>query len=374
MSIIALEGFDFYGETSGVANADTETNIRSRISLWANNSTKAVYADSDSGHAVAFRGNQNDSAQPAMFYTQYSVGGKNYLHHVGGLSVHSQPFNYYSYDRSPYVVGMSCGSLVSVKARKSTDTGTNFIFELNLPGGTIIDIAEVSDGIDHFLEWDFNITSGVELAYKFWVNGNLQLDGAHANASYTECSRWGLGSTTRDSSDYYTGCLWLDHMYLLDAEDASQGAAFQSRLGPLIIRPTNIVANGTNQFSPAGAASNWEAVKESPGPNDKDATYAMTSSVPRTQAFKAQVVDSGLSMLAITAIAAVKQDTPAIGIADLSFHASDGTTQTDASGAALQSVYRQLTHDYVVMPDSSPINVANLEAAEWGIKVEAAEP
>jgi ABC-type phosphate transport system substrate-binding protein len=75
-------------------------------------------------------------------------------------------------------------------------------------------------------------------------------------------------------------------------------------------------------------------------------------------------------MLAIMTVAAVKQSTPAIGIADLSFYANDGTAQVDASGVVLQNSYRQFTQNYAVMPNGSAVSAANLAAAEWGILVE----
>jgi hypothetical protein len=75
-------------------------------------------------------------------------------------------------------------------------------------------------------------------------------------------------------------------------------------------------------------------------------------------------------MLAVMAVAVIKQATPSTGVADMSFYANDGVAQVDESGVVLQSVYRQITHDYVVMPNGGAVSAANLAAAEWGILVE----
>lgn len=377
MSIILLEGFDLYGADD---NHDVQQGLASRADIWAENfgvieSANGALLPHDGGNAMYFSSGTATSAPNALLTKDGLVSTEKA---AAGIAFRSDRFAYYGLDDGPVVLGL-CGARDytsftngRIQARLEADTTTD-TFKINfkiyegsdLTASYYHTVSGLSHDIWHFLELEYSGEPGDTYA-RAALNGNLVVDQPLVSSDALLIQGVGFSGAYRNTG---VNKIWYDHLYFLDLNDPAHGAAFQQRLGPIRIRPIPFAGDSTpSNWTASSAGAKYADVDEVPGPNDLDSTYISVDNAPQSQMFSRTPVDDTHPVLALTHFAAVKQDDPTVGVASLAFVADDGTEQEDVNPLPLQNSYRLLAHNYVVMPNGSPLTAAAITAAKWGVR------
>lgn len=383
MSILVFEGFDLYGNYG-----NSEQDLMSRRGFWNGAYENIDGLDFDSrfqGQAMRLR---TDITSNLSQYDFIKVGSSELLNDtntiVGGFAFMKEEAGatgdgyavtmvslYGESKHSPGADDVDYRVVIALKENPTTDFNL-FCYMYNdyvgqpFMGG---EVPNLLPGIYHYVE--FEAKSDDPTHFKVWVNGKLEIDvsGLDPWPNQTDYSGFRSVYLHAAKANYHPGGFWIDDMYLLDALDASDGAVFQQRLGPIQIRPMPATGDGTpSEWLALSNGAKYLEIDEQPGPSDLDGSYVATSVAPQTQMFTVTAHDADLPILAVTSYAAIKQSVPATNVAKMAFIANDGTEQVDNKDTVLQGGYRLFWQDYTAMPGGNPLNVSNIQAAEWGVR------
>ena len=373
MSILFFEGFDTYGTDT----TNIETGIGSREEVWGGGvsewSAECVTASRNNG--LTFSPTSGAStATPTVNYSglfRSAVGDGAIPHAIAGIAALT-PFNFYSNDDGPTILSfygenLSNSQLYQLAWIKLWPNGSlpnTFKAEIKAYNTSSVFIDNLADGVWHYYEMEFDSQSVGNVWQRVWINGGLVSERKLTTSSIFDCHRVGMsGAFGADASEAIR--IHYDDMYFLDAGDDSQGAQFQSRLGPIQIRPVPLTSDGlTSSWTASSGGAKFQDVDEQPGPNDLDATYISTGAAPQTQLFRATAHDAELPIIAVTTFASVKQPDPTTGIAKIAIMADD---QEDIKPGVLQGIYRTFSQNYVTLPGGA-LSVPVIEATEFGVR------
>lgn len=375
MSVILFEGFDNYGNF-----LDGERDIRVRRDVWTHyyNYTGDTpsgfeFEPRNNGNAMrVLTTNTNNLSSPIYMWVSTPYAAPNLFSTpklIGGFAYKKVDPNSTT-DNAHYILSV-CGDN---RVFQSSGYGYFYIYF----GGTVnpdtIDIGFALTGgsplvvpnmaIDQYHYIEFELTGGLAPTGNIWINNRFvgSITGGYRITDFTSLFLHPL------KSNYHPGGQWYDDLYLLDGNDDSQGATYQSRLGPIIVRPTQLIADGSpSQWAASSGGAKYQDVDEIPGESDLDVTTINTQWAPRTQMFKVAAQDTQ-QLIGAYAAAVVKQDYPDINTSELALVANDGTEEEYVFPDFLQNKYRMFWKNYVTMPNGDPLTKANIEAASWGVR------
>jgi len=377
MSIIAFEGFDTYSASM----LDAERGLSSRSDLWGNvlnqgDGSNIAVRPRNGGQCMYFDSGTS-TVPPYSFYTK--TWSRNHV--ITGVAFNSEEFSYYGYDDGPTVLGVLSGrdtaSLQSGRIacklwKNNSPEGT---FRMEIYGRESADtevshtyyVDALSEYVWHYVEIEY-IAAPANVG-RVWVNSTLVAD-----IPWTKDCTLNLAVGMSGSYSSTVNRLWYDDMYILDGADSSDGAAFQSRLGPISIRPTVLNADAQTEWDALSGGARYEEVNET-YVHDGDLSYISTPTANLVQHFKTTAVDVSNPVLAVTVMAALKQDPVGLASSNVIFEAKQGGSQSDVVNVSpLQPSYRQFSADYPVTPAGSAFTKAAIEAMDWGVRSTGEEP
>ncbi len=358
-----FEGFNNYSTDP----TDHETGVLMRQELWNSTGNVASFSfeDLNGGKAISLNtagGNCSLISNDFPSQPSHLIGGFRFKRPVAGdfqvqknffwMDLGTQSEDYFRF--SFYPEGPQDFTLIVTVLSYQEYTVNSYIYN-------------IAAGVWHYAEFDLDL-GDTTATLKIRMNGNLVVDESWARGGLATTARriqlFGNPDTQGDAS-----VPRFSDLYLLDADDASNGATFQQFLGPIEIRPNILTADAESEWTAQGAASRREAVDELPA-HDSDTTYVTTSQSPTKQRFLSQTqVDR--PTLAVQTTAVVKQVSPTPAVAQLVLEAYKGGLLSEVpQPVALQSVYRSLTGVFTALPDGSPLTKANIEATEWGFRAD----
>lgn len=366
MSIMFFEGFDYYGDWT-----DTEKNPFLRRELWhqQENIDGTSFQSRNNGQAMRLNTNITSTGTQYLYIRMQSQPNLGPNHFICGFAFMKESIG----QGNPYLIRFnmdySNSSYLLIEAISDTlDLTIRFSLYDYGGAGLIVDetVIGIEAGIWHYIEVDLKLVAPKHL--NAWING-LQV----VNAQNLTLTGW------MDKLDYFYICaakdsfhpggIWYDDLYLLDASDASDGSTFQSRLGPISIRPVPLTGDGgTSQFAAKSGGARYVEVDE-PGVNDKDDSFIFETRPDRTQLFTVNPIDGASPVLALMHSIVHKQSTPSNDVASFSFEATkSGSTYSNVVSAPLQDAYRLNSQYYIDSPDGTALNQTNIAATEFGLK------
>lgn len=371
MSIVAFEGFDTYNDSA----TDAERGLMSRSDLWGNrmNNGDGVYTAvraRNGGQCMYFDSGTSTSG-PTSFYTKTWDRS----HIITGIAFNNEQFDYYAYSGGPRVLGIisqrdinnnTNGRIecrlwpdnsppytcrMEIYGRESADTGTAHTYH----------VPALARDVWHYIEIEY-IEAPTNIG-RVWVNSTLVAD-IPWTKDCTPCLAVGFSGS--HSSE--TNRIWYDDMYILDGADSSDGAAFQSRLGPISIRPTVLKGDAQTEWDASAGGDRYKEVDEN-GAHDGDSSFITTPTANLVQHFKTTALDVSNTILAVTVLAAAKQNPVGLQSSNFIFEAKEGANQDDVPNVSpLQPAYRQFSADYPTAPDGSGFTKEDVESIDWGVR------
>lgn len=363
MNLPVFEGFNNYGTDP----ADLETGLLVRAELWnsAPNVGSCTFDAINGGRSLQLNttgGACSLNSNAALAQPTHIVGGFRFMR-PGAGSFEVQKDFFYGYLGSQFEDYFR----FSFFPEGPTDY-TVITTVLSYQDYAVNDyIYNIAAGVWHYIEFELDLSTTV--VWKVRFNGNLVVDKTFPRGQLAGYLRDVRFRSDTDSSGATSNPKFND-FYLLDANDASYGPALQAFLGPIEIRPSALVLDGLSEWIPQGAGTRRETVDELPA-NDKDTSYVTTSQAPSKQRFLTQA-QLDKTALAVQTTAVIKQLSPTPAVAQLVLEAYKGTDLSEVAKVdPLQAVYRALSTTFATLPDGSSLTKANIDATEWGVRVDA---
>lgn len=256
---------------------------------------------------------------------------------------------------SKSMLDLRVGSTRTVRVQADA---SNHVQILN-SGGTVIAVGTTA--MPTSPTWTYievKVTIGTSGTVEVHLNGNSaspEITSTVGNFGTSNIDTIALTGVSGQTTDF-------DDMYACD----TSGTANTSFLGDVrisTIAPTG--AGAHTQFTPNGAADNWDCVDEEPP--DDDTTYVSDATVGDIDSYAYGDVDGGATVYAAQVCTYARKDDAATR--QIAPVVRQGGTDYVGSTVTLGASYQYFTQIYDQDPTSSNWTAANVNGDEFGVKV-----